>query len=288
VTRKKDVTSQILHRLDRQEKEEGALPLLLQFYRELLQIQSKAAREFGTAAINLSDKTLRDRLLQGIPMLGFADLTLNWSLLRKLFSNVAALFARYPQLFGEIPDKLNSPEAARLLTKGAVKAWFNGKELPASLADSGRPELLHALLHATLNPFLAFHAAALTHLIDQERWRRRYCPVCGGSPDISYMDKERGSRWLVCCRCDTEWVFQRLECPYCGNKDQSSLAYFTDEKEVYRLYVCEKCKRYIKTIDLQKTGEEILAPLERLWSLNLDTQAKAKGYIADKSVQRPA
>ena len=285
MTQKKDVTNQILKKLDRQEKEEGTLPLLFQFYRELLRIQSRAAKDFSAPAINISDETLRERLLQGTPMLGFADLTLNWSLLRKLFSDVAALFAKYPQLFGEIPDKLNSPETARLLTKGAVKAWFNGEKLPSRLADTARPELLHALLHATVKPFLASYAAALTSLVEQESWRRRYCPICGGSPDFSFLDKERGSRWLVCCRCDTEWVFQRLECPYCGNQDQSSLSYFTDEEELYRLHVCEQCKRYLKTIDLQKTEEKILLPLERVCSLDLDAQAKAHGYTADAAMQ---
>ena len=37
-----------------------------------------------------------------------------------------------------------------------------------------------------------------TDQVDQEKWRRRYCPVCGGNPDIAYLDTERGSRWLVC------------------------------------------------------------------------------------------
>ena len=114
MTQKEDLLKKILKKLDRQEKEEGTLPLLLKFYRDLLRIQSGAVREFGTPTIKLSENTLRMRLMQGTPVIGFADLTLNWPLLRRLFSDVTALFARYPQLFGEIPEKLKSPKAANL------------------------------------------------------------------------------------------------------------------------------------------------------------------------------
>jgi FdhE protein len=83
---------------------------------------------------------------------------------------------------------------------------------------------------------------------------------------------------LVCSRCDYEWLFQRLQCPYCGNQDQKTLAFFTDDKELYRLYVCEQCRCYLKAIDLRKTETEILLPLERFYTLDLDAQAKEYGY----------
>jgi len=114
--------------------------------------------------------------------------------------------------------------------------------------------------------------------VDQERWRRQYCPVCGGPPDFAYLDKDAGARWLLCSRCDAEWLFQRLQCPYCGSQDQSALAYFTDDEGLYRLYVCEQCKRYLKAIDLRQTESEILLPLERLLTFELDVQARGKGY----------
>ena len=114
--------------------------------------------------------------------------------------------------------------------------------------------------------------------VDQERWRRGYCPVCGGSPDFAYLDKERGSRWLVCSRCDTEWLFQRLQCPYCNTQDQNQLAYLTDNDGRYRLYVCDNCQQYLKAIDLQRAKGEVIIYLERLFTLYLDAQAREYGY----------
>ena len=116
----------------------------------------------------------------------------------------------------------------------------------------------------------------------QEAWYKRYCPVCGGGPDFAFLDKERdGARWLLCSRCDAQWLFYRLVCPHCGNDDQHSLAYLTDDTGLYRLYVCEKCRRYLKTIDLRKTEAEVLLPLERILTLDLDRQAHESNYTAD-------
>lgn len=117
--------------------------------------------------------------------------------------------------------------------------------------------------------------------MDQERWRRNYCPICGGHPDFAFLEKELGARWLLCSRCDTEWLFQRLQCPYCGNQTQKDLAYFTDDEGLYRLYVCEQCHKYIKAIDLRVAKSDILLPLERLFTLDMDRQAQEKGYQSD-------
>ncbi|MCK4273244.1 MAG: formate dehydrogenase accessory protein FdhE [Dehalococcoidales bacterium] len=271
-------TAKILEKLKKQEKEEGKLPLLLEFYKKLLQIQSRAQQRFGTPALALSHETIQKRLQNGRPLLRFNDLDLDWSLVQDVFAGVAAAFAGYPQLFGEIPEKLRKPEGGRLLTKKAAEAWFTGKELPRKIRDGVGENILQAMIQATLQPFLAGYARALIDSVEQESWRRRYCPICGGSPDLSFLEKEHGARWLVCSRCDSEWAFQRLQCPYCGNQDQKTLAFFTDDKELYRLYVCEQCKCYLKAVDLRKSEPEILLPLERFYTLDLDAQAREYGY----------
>ena len=110
------------------------------------------------------------------------------------------------------------------------------------------------------------------------RYKIANFPCKWGAPDFAYLDKERGARWLLCSRCDAEWLFQRLECPYCGSQDQDSLAYFTDDGGLYRLYVCEQCKRYLKAIDLRQAKSEVLLPLERFLTLEIDAQAHESGY----------
>jgi FdhE protein len=91
---------------------------------------------------------------------------------------------------------------------------------------------------------------------------------------------EVGERWLLCSRCDTEWLFQRVECPYCGTQEQDDLVYFIDAREQYRLYLCERCKCYLKAVDLRKTEAGAPLPLERLYTIDLDRQAVGRGYHA--------
>ena len=273
-------TDAIIYYLEEKERKEGTLPQLLKFYQRLLRVQSQVEQKLASRLEpGLSREAISKRIERGIPLINFDELALDWPLLRDSFNEVTAIFAEYPELFGELPQRLRGPGVSRLLTKKAVKAWFKGTELPAAiLTDDVNANLAVAIIHATLKPFLVSHAGVLTGFIDQERWRREYCPICGGSPDFAYLDKERGSRWLLCSRCDTEWLFQRLQCPYCGTQDQNALAYFTDDEGLYRLYVCERCKHYLKTIDLRPAKAEVLLPLERFYTLDIDRQAQEQGY----------
>jgi len=265
----------IIRKLEEEERKEGVLPQLLEFYQRLLRIQSKAEQRIDIPKPGLSNEAISERLEHGLPLISFDELALDWSLLQDVFTEVTIVFAKYPELFGEIPKSLR--EAT--LTKEIAKAWFEGAKLPSMIAsDDINEHLLKTIIQATLRPFLTSRSKPWLGLVNQKRWRRRYCPICGGSPDFAFLDKERGARWLLCSRCDAEWLFQRLECPYCGTKDQDALAYFADDEGLYRLYVCEQCHTYIKAIDLRRAESEVLLPLERVMTLDLDRQGQEKGY----------
>ena len=214
-----------------------------------------------------------------MPLIGYTDLTLDWPLLNETYSRITALFTEYSDLFGGIPASEKMP-GQQQLSGEIVRTWFTEDRLPADILAGNTEEylLLDTLVQATMKPFLASHTKALINSVKQEEWRRLRCPICGGKSDIAYLDKERGSRWLVCSRCDAEWIYQRLHCPYCGNEEQKDLAYFTDDEGIYRLYTCERCHTYLKTIDLRKVKTEVLMPLERLLTLDMDRQAQEKRY----------
>ncbi len=270
-------TDKIIKKLEEQRSREGVLPPLLEFYQKLLRTQSEVEQHISVPKLGLSSETINQRIEQGLPLLAFDELDLDWSLLPDIFVEVSAVFAEYPQLFGQLPENLK--DSGNFITKEVVEAWFDGSRLPAPIVAGNVDEsLLDSIIQATLSPFLASYSEALLGNVSQERWRRRYCPVCRGNPDFAFLDKEHGARWLLCSRCDAEWLFQRLECPYCGTTDQNALAYFTDDEGLYRLYVCERCKRYLKAIDLRQAEAEVLIPLERLLTLDMDAQAKEHGY----------
>ena len=68
------------------------------------------------------------------------------------------------------------------------------------------------------------------------------------------------------------------QCSFPPFQAEHSLAYFTDEKGIYRLYLCERCRAYIKAVDLRHVKKEVSLPLERMLTLGIDSQAREKGY----------
>jgi formate dehydrogenase maturation protein FdhE len=274
----RETTAKILGVLQKQEKEEGKLPLLLEFYRALLQTQDRVRASMGTLEPTISANAIQSRLSHGQPLVKFDELALDRPSLRKVFVEVAAVFGQYPRLFGEMPPWLTNQNTGKPLTKKAVRAWYDGKALPSALLEGINENLIKTIILSTLHPFLAAHAEALADAIEPDSWHMNFCPVCGGMPDIAYMEKTVGARRLVCSRCDAEWQFHRIECPYCRTQEQTSLSFLADEENFYRLYLCENCKCYLKVIDLRKTEAEVFVPLERLYTLDLDRQAHERGY----------
>jgi len=274
------VIDKIIKKLEEEKNKKGSLPQLLEFYQNLLRVESRLGTKIAPPKPRLTKKTINSRLEQGLPLLGFDDLALDRSLLQETFVEVSNLFAQYPALFGPAVAKLKELDPAGVITPDILKAWFEGARLPLTTRlDESEEALLNNLIQASIKPFLTGYARVLLPLVNQERWRRGFCPICGGSPDFAFLDEERGARYLLCARCDTEWLFQRLECPYCGTQDQNDLAYFTDEAGAYRLYVCEHCQRYLKAIDRRQAQAETLLPLERVYTLDLDRQAQERGYL---------
>jgi FdhE protein len=267
----------MLDALDRELNKEEYSPRFVEFYRKLLQSQSWAEQSAIESPPDLPPAAVADRLGQGLPLLSFEELPLNWEQIREVFSEIANTFAAYPEFFEGVPQSL--PQITPALLKEIARTWYEGGQLPDAIAGSeATAHLFEAIVHATLRPFLVSYARKHQGKFDQERWRRGYCPVCGGSPDLSYLEKENGARWLLCSRCDTAWLFQRLQCPYCNTTDQNALSYYTDDVGRYRLYICEQCHQYLKTVDLRQSKADIVLPLERLFTLNLDIQAHEQGY----------
>lgn len=270
------IDGKILKKLEKREKKKELPSKSLEFYRKLLAIQSAVQRCISPPEISLNQETANDRIISGCPLLDYKDFSIDFQLVKEAFKIVAALFSSYLQEQPEIAAQLQTPTTN---LEKIIEAWFKGTQLPLpGKVDDTAEAVWELIIHATIKPFFAKYREALYHLIPQEFWRRGYCPVCSGSPDFAYLDRERGSRWLLCSRCDAEWLFQRLECPFCGTRNQSSLAYFSDDSGLYRLYVCEECRSYLKAIDLRQTEKEVLLPLERLLTADMDIQAQKKGY----------
>jgi len=275
---RREEEGKILKRLDEWEQEEGQLPQLIEVYRRLLIIQREARSRIDVPKLSLSD-TVQERSSQGIPLLSFHELMLDWEQVGNLVLEITDLVTE------DSPDAQNEVQALRdiacnaSLLEEVVRVWYEGSSLAAiAAAQHVDDQLLSFVLGTTLKPFLSAYSEVLLPLIEQASWHRRYCPICGGKPDFAFLDRERGARWLLCSRCDAEWLFLRLGCPYCENQKQTSLAYFTNDEGRYRLFVCEECQSYIKAIDMRRAQADVLLSLERVLTLDIDRQAQEAGY----------
>jgi formate dehydrogenase maturation protein FdhE len=251
-----------------EELERTSLPDSIALYMRLTRLQLEARTNVEINETHPSQAKIHERMGLGIPALKFDELQLDWDRVEDLFKRALAVI-------GEYSPAIDPADAIQL--REIVESWYNLKLLPHDGMDE---DILTVAVHTAVKPFLVKWSERLLPGIGREQWRRGYCPVCGGTPNFAYLEREQGARWLCCPRCDAEWLFQRLECPFCVNGKQKELAFFTDDDGRYRVYICEGCKGYIKAVDLRKVSRDVVMPLEWVGTLDLDRQACERGYQA--------
>ena len=116
--------------------------------------------------------------------------------------------------------------------------------------------------------------------IDAAVWNQGNCPVCGVKPHYGLLKDKEGVRMLACWLCGFRWVFPRLMCPYCLNKDLDHLGFFTVEsRESCRVNFCKKCSSYVKVFDLKEAvAEDVHLPVRNLATLLWDFYGKKEGF----------
>ena len=262
---------QVGQRLRQEAAERPELANTIDLYCALLEAQARARVEPGVAP---DAREVAARLEQGLPLLSPEALAVDGEALAELSDEIVSILAA------------RRPEQADALA--AVRAWLSReRERLGALAaeylreghigEGDEADLLAFIFDTALHPFLRALALPLAPLLEGRTWYRGVCPACGGKPDFAALDR-RGGRRLFCPRCDTEWTFRRVGCPFCDNDDPRQLGYFPSGDGAYRINVCGACRRYIKTIDLRAVTGERLPAMERVLTLGMDLAAQKAGY----------
>jgi FdhE protein len=139
------------------------------------------------------------------------------------------------------------------------------------------------VIEALLQPF-AERAASGSRLLNvpgAHTSASAQCPACAGLPVVGVLREEGhgARRRLVCALCLTEWDYQRVRCPACGEDGFDALPVFTAEQCAHiRIEACGTCRRYLKTIDATRDGHAV--PLvDDLATVSLDLWARDQGYV---------
>lgn len=264
----------MLEKLNGREIDSAEMTHALDLYRDILAIQ---ASEKERILQKRPFAGLPDRRDGQSPLVGFQDIAMDLPEFADACFQIFGLLSPHLDLAGEEEESLREMIREKEALAALLQQWYETSSFPETVPENLR-KVLSILLQAALRPYLAPFADAADRIVDQDSWRRTVCPVCGGRPDFAFLKGEYGSRWLSCSRCDFEWIFQRIQCPFCGSRDHEVLSYFTVSDERYRVYVCDSCKRYIKALDLSNMAEESLIPLEKILTAGLDILAREKGY----------
>ena len=100
-------SSTILDKLDAMEKEEGSLPRLLEFYRKLIQIQTRVGQNINKPNPGLSNEVIHQRMDEGKALVTASEFALDVHLLQNTFQEVADLFGEYADLFDNPPEEFS-------------------------------------------------------------------------------------------------------------------------------------------------------------------------------------
>lgn len=240
----------------------------LAIYLDLLEHQERC---FDIIEFSVLDKDdLKNRWDRGLIALDDQLNIKDLALADELFNALSEIFIRHlPDYADEIRNAIGDNSSYFSMTIDTCME-------PAS-------EEIGFLIAHTLHPFMVRLAHTIKDCgVEPERWIEPYCPICGGSADMASLSKENGARTLLCSQCDCEWPYQRIGCPYCRIQNSEAIQYYADDHSPYRLYLCNSCRKYLKTIDRREVEKQFPLTVERWLSQSLDIAGK-KIYKAQET-----
>ncbi|MFX4261752.1 formate dehydrogenase accessory protein FdhE [Pelotomaculum propionicicum] len=251
--------------------------MLVSFHQEFLQI---SVREDAVTFETPGETILKQGREKSIPLVSICPPRVKAEDFFATMKQVAGVIKNFMPDLAADTEQIESalPVEPAGQEEFAARAFTPGVNLLTYLKSDVPPETFGFLLNHTVKPFMRQYAVNASKYFDPETWLEGNCPVCGGKPTLALLEKEKGGRYLYCGLCEVKWRFHRLGCPYCASPESH---FFTVEgMEKYRVYYCDKCHGYIKTIDGARAGDSKLNLFwEDINTVQLDILAMREGYF---------
>jgi FdhE protein len=251
-----------------------AYTAMLEFYEQIFTAQKDAESRTHIPPLQVSEEMLRGRAAENIPLLRMSEFAIDTEVSESLFREICLMTEKADNhLSADAGNIRQAADSKRIDPKILFTALLN--EDDACFANiscelESDKKTIAFIVFNSIEPSLCLCAEQVAGCRGQVAG---FCPICGSKPMISCLDGQ-GERFLICGFCRHKWEIQRIFCPFCENTDSKSLHYFyTEEEKEYRTDVCEKCKSYIKTVDIRKMNRVFYPPLEQIASLHLDIKA---------------
>lgn len=258
---------------------------LLDIMADILILREEYRNSMKDPIFCVEENLITKKMEGGLPLIDFMGKEYDLTRPKEYFNSLISIAEkRMPEVAQNIIDIIKSQQFD---WEKMIRASFDHKteetdaqELLAGREAEENIDLIDLFTEESLRPELEIIAEKYGEIVEKSNWSEGYCPICGKEPKIGEIrGEEEGKRYLFCHQCGFKWYFQRIKCPFCGNEEQHSLAYFEVEgEERYRVDVCNKCRRYIKTVELPKSSEEPNLDVEDIATLHLDMIAYDEGY----------
>ncbi|MBN1380811.1 MAG: formate dehydrogenase accessory protein FdhE [Deltaproteobacteria bacterium] len=252
---------------------------LLDILEDILILREEYQRKITDDAFPIDEKLIDKKISGGLPLVDFSAGNFDLTESKRYFMDLLKIAEkRFPEESQDIIKKIKDGTIdIEKLILSSVTLFEEDEEIDET--EEYLLDVVDLFAEESLRPGLEKVAEKYGDLISKLGWAEGYCPICGKEPKIGEIKEEDGKRYLFCNQCGFEWHFRRIKCPFCGNEEQQSLAYFTVETdERYRVDVCNECKRYIKIVDFRKTKEQANLDVEDIATLHLDMLANEEGY----------
>ena len=254
----------------------------LSVYKDLMSFLKEIEPEFKYEVKN--DAIHEIKVREGFPLFSREDLPLDLmaaaSLFPLLLEHLSSKKRKDKEALEKVLKKIRSN--SQWVDNAIISFLSRDESAILTMAEEMNlePMVLKFLTHMALKPSLNILKESVTEIITRNGWDYGYCPLCGSSPDIAYLDNN-GKRYLHCELCCYEWNYPRLKCPFCENNNPKELGYFVSEEEDgFRIDFCKKCNSYIKTADMRVIESPGSLELENLTTLHLDMLAHEQGFKA--------
>lgn len=257
---------------------------IIEFYSRVFKAQASSMADIRLDPIMIQPDLLALKSENEMPLITPAQFRIDIEAARVLMKKICGLATAYAPKLATAGETLGQAlETDKLDLAALFTALLDGMDVQETADSLDIPGDVLALFgFLTMAPSIQTCAAQLLPYLEdmpqRSRASRGYCPVCGSCPDLAAFD-ESGKKHASCSLCAHIWTIPRMGCLFCDSTDKEDQHYFfTGEEAEYRVYCCDSCRRYIKTVDTRKLGRKFFPKLERIATIHLDMKAKEQGY----------
>ncbi len=258
---------------------------LLDFYTKVFSAQEQAKADITASPITIAPELLAAKREENLPLVSPGEFKIDLESSMALFNKLCDIAEAENPTLTEAVKKISAAKGNNeidlssllsgclenkdgLIENAAEKLGITDEQLGFFLLNSTKPSVV-----------LSAKQLAEDYLDKDKPHKEGYCPVCGTKAALSILEGEGGKRSLYCDCCTHTWESGRIFCPYCNNREGKTLSYFYSETEKeFRVDVCDKCKKYIKTVDTRDLDRLIYPAMEQIATLHLDIKATESGY----------